>query len=179
MRIHDQAKATNAALSARWTQIDERYQRICDRAASRIEWKNLSGGILQSQRRDIMWRSDLDQLERSFADAHGKTWWAPDPDARKAAFREGIAQIRRWRRAREEATRRLGYDLILEQSDAACDAYSAAEGALIAMPAPDNAALLWKLEKIIDDCDGTTSPWSVEYVAPVLADARRLLSREG
>lgn len=48
---------------------------------------------------------------------------------------------------------------------------------LLNAPAPDRAALLWKLEQLleVDKPDGFTSGWSAKHVAQTVADARRIL----
>lgn len=69
------------------------------------------------------------------------------------------------------------------RSTAAADRYDAAitaayesEKRLIDMPAPHLPALLWKIERLVnDEGDGCTASWSIDYVEPMLADARRLL----
>ncbi|MCI1141712.1 hypothetical protein MOP88_04160 [Sphingomonas sp. WKB10] len=44
------------------------------------------------------------------------------------------------------------------------------------MPAPHLPALLWKIERLVnDEGDGCTASWSIDYVEPMLRDARRLL----
>ncbi|MBT2133968.1 hypothetical protein KK137_06440 [Croceibacterium sp. LX-88] len=57
--------------------------------------------------------------------------------------------------------------------DVRCDL----EDALVAMPAPDGEALLWKLDHLLADRngDGCVSAWSLEFVAQTVADCRRIL----
>lgn len=61
-------------------------------------------------------------------------------------------------------------------------AYCDAAGALIETPAPDHAALHWKLDYLFGDAarseeDDRTSPaWCNAYVVAVMADADRLLA---
>lgn len=51
----------------------------------------------------------------------------------------------------------------------------AAEEELIAMPAPDRAALLWKLEYLLKGDGNGIDPWTMSFVAQTVADCRRLL----
>ncbi len=50
-----------------------------------------------------------------------------------------------------------------------------AEKELIAMPAPDRPALLWKLEYLLRGDGDSVDCWSLDFVAQTLADCRRLL----
>jgi hypothetical protein len=60
-----------------------------------------------------------------------------------------------------------------------CDTVSAADDAVLTTAAPDQAALLWKLERLFgpqaredgDSCD----MWCGEWIDALMADARRLL----
>ena len=50
---------------------------------------------------------------------------------------------------------------------------------LLNSPAPDRAALLWKLEHLLEvEDDGSISPWTGKMVVQTLADARRILGGE-
>lgn len=83
-------------------------------------------------------------------------------------------------RAAELARRRLecGYDAVSERSEALCGIEIETWDKLMRMPAPDAAALIWKMEELWSDGggDGYCDSWSMDIVEPVLADARRLLS---
>lgn len=65
------------------------------------------------------------------------------------------------------------------RSDALGDAMCEAEGAMLATPAPDEAALLFKLEFLFGDdargSDDSSAAWCAEWINPVMADAHRLL----
>ncbi|WP_203311114.1 hypothetical protein [Sphingomonas beigongshangi] len=84
------------------------------------------------------------------------------------AFREAaeINDQKHARRAKEAADR----------CDEAIADVCRCEDRLLEMPSPNRKALLWKLERLInDDGDGCTASWSIAYVEPMLRDARRLL----
>ncbi|RVU04121.1 hypothetical protein EOE18_13200 [Novosphingobium umbonatum] len=48
---------------------------------------------------------------------------------------------------------------------------------LMGMPAPDNAALLWKLDQLLGSVSNSgCENWGAEFLAQTVADYRRLLS---
>lgn len=80
---------------------------------------------------------------------------------------------------REAARKRLyavhGLDRLDERSEALGEAAFDLETLLMGLPAPDVAALTWKLERLIVwDAEDFTPSWSRDYAEPALADARRL-----
>lgn len=70
-------------------------------------------------------------------------------------------------------------DAMNDAAEAACEVECDAMGALMKLPAPDHAALLFKLENsVFEDGEGKCSvPYSWDYIAQTVADARRLLGR--
>lgn len=94
----------------------------------------------------------------------------------------------RWLAAREEtAAAEAHYLTTIEGTPACnraalrCDAAFAAlhvvQDRLVAMPSPNKRALLWKIEYALefDEDEGGTMAWDAYHIAPVLADARRML----
>jgi hypothetical protein len=76
---------------------------------------------------------------------------------------------------------RMGYSIAAQRCDDAWDAESEAKTRVMQMPAPDRAAVLWKLEELfgakqLEDEDGGIPPWSVDYTAQFFDDVRRFLS---
>jgi nitrogenase subunit NifH len=59
--------------------------------------------------------------------------------------------------------------------DADCDLAGDLVVQLLAMPAPDSAALQWKLDWFLVDQGGTTASYATGYVAQTVADYRRIL----
>lgn len=49
---------------------------------------------------------------------------------------------------------------------------------LMTMPAPTPAALLWKIDQLFGEStnDGFSDSWASEWIAPMVADARRFLA---
>ena len=68
-------------------------------------------------------------------------------------------------------------DIASEMSTMSGDALAAAESALMELPAPNLAALRWKLDHILEPDSGSdeTPGWSMGYVRQTIADYRRLL----
>lgn len=64
---------------------------------------------------------------------------------------------------------------IEETADRLCNEACAAEDTLMEMPAPDLAALRFKLEKLLASDEGGTDSWSVDYVRQTKEDIRRLM----
>lgn len=63
-----------------------------------------------------------------------------------------------------------------ELSDRLLDAFINAKAELMEMPAPDLAALRWKLDIALEiEENGELAPWKAHYVAQTLVDYRRLL----
>jgi hypothetical protein len=69
-------------------------------------------------------------------------------------------------------------DDISDEQERLVEVMCDAEFAVMQTPAPDTAALRWKLDKLFDtgtDPDRGTSAWSADYVAQTMADIARLL----
>ena len=84
----------------------------------------------------------------------------------------------------KEAAEASGFTALNENIDDEGERVSEAIDALIQLPAPDAAALLWKLNYIIaseidDEGEGGSTPcWSGAFVAQTIADMRRILGGE-
>ncbi|HEX8382874.1 MAG TPA: hypothetical protein VF592_05800 [Sphingomonas sp.] len=75
---------------------------------------------------------------------------------------------------------RFRYDEYAERSEELGEVSSDLMWELMALPAPDTAALAWKLERLLDDGgSGTTPAWDASFALPTIADMRRLLTQEG
>lgn len=71
------------------------------------------------------------------------------------------------------------WEAVNEEIDRLTDVFSDAQTALMEMPAPNKAALRWKLDKLLDDGDDiSTASWSMDYARQTIADYRRILSGE-
>lgn len=118
----------------------------------------------------------IDTLLARFADAGG----APED-----SWEELHA---RWLVARDAATAAEQHYLTTVDGTPACDRagrtcdatfewMNAIEERMLSMPAPHQRALLWKIEYALryDEGEGSTIAWSFEHIAPIVADARRML----
>lgn len=134
--------------------------------------------------RVIAYSADLETEWQRFCDGENKFWWSRNPQARKANFREAIDEILKWREATEEADRQAGLNDASERYDAAWAAENNARGELLTTPAPDAKALATKLDllfgpEVVDEKDEFCAAWKMAWIAPVVADAKRLAGAEG
>lgn len=139
-----------------------------------LDWEGLDG-ILPV--RGHYERIDIARVRADTLMHIERGYWRHDPKhpLRRLA---ALDQLEAYRDAIQENDERHA-----ARSTAAADRYDAAitaayesEKRLIHMPAPHFPALLWKIERLVnDEGDGCTVSWSIDYVEPMLADARRLL----
>lgn len=120
-------------------------------------------------------RMDPDKYEQErFASG---AWFPTDKEA--ARFRAAVESVRDYHRQIAASEQRHGIDAIGERHDADCNVMCDLEAELMAMPAPDIAAVAWKLGRIFTPNDeGFTSSYGHKYVQPVLDDVRRLSGGE-
>ncbi|WP_439538677.1 hypothetical protein [Sphingomonas sp.] len=67
-------------------------------------------------------------------------------------------------------------DVDTDRLDYLCERYCDLEDRLMTMPAPNHAALRWKLEKLLEIGDTGTSAWAKFYVEQTHRDIARLLA---
>jgi hypothetical protein len=120
-------------------------------------------------------RMDPDKYERErFASG---AWFPTEAEA--ARFRAAVESVREYHRQIAAGEQRHGMDAISERHDADCNVMCDLEAELMAMAAPDIAAVAWKLGRILSpDDEGLTASYKHSYVQPVLADVRRLSGGE-
>lgn len=123
---------------------------------------------------------DLEEHWQKFLAAEGKVWWAADPEAKKQNVRALLDDILTHRRARQAAMLASGREKACDDYDAAWDLEYRTRFRLMAIPAPNKAAALIKLELLFGDeemaAEEEFSPaWAKDYISPALADFRRLL----
>lgn len=94
-----------------------------------------------------------------------------------AAFAAPTTSRARWDAAMAQMiAANSAYEASEDEPNGLCDAWADAERRLMDMPAPDRAALRWKLDHIFGDNDGEwQAQYSVGYVRQTVADYRRLL----
>ena len=110
-------------------------------------------------KRDVL--SPAEEMERAFEELHGLSKDAPDYFQRKRELQKAHAYQKP--------------SALEETADKLCDEMSEAEGVVMATPAPDQAALLLKLEKLLAITNGGTDGWSEAYASRTVEDMRRLL----
>lgn len=98
--------------------------------------------------------------------------WSPLYRQRAQAVREAWLAYRAYRE-------RIGLDQAGAEADRLSEIQCDIETQLISTPAPDHAALLWKLDHLFGaearDPDGYSPSWCAAWIEAVMDDARRLL----
>lgn len=115
--------------------------------------------VYDRYKRDVL--EPTDAAERAFEKRHGLSTEAPDYFSRRRALQETH-----------------GYQKpasLEEAGDHLCDQMCQAQSALMAVRAPDHAALLVKLEELLSITSGSTDSWSEDYAGQTIEDMRRLL----
>ena len=177
-RAYEEAKAEDAAFNAVFEPMWEQYDR--ERAAVphiTLRPDPYSGRRVPVTTADRMFVHEARKLVGEVE--AGRTKLDPIPSLQEhLQLCRDVAAAADERDAKIAAIRdRLGLDEAEDRWEALGERAYEAEWALMDMPAPDGAALLWKLEKLLDvERDGGTAGWSGEAVAQTMADARRLLS---
>ncbi|MFQ3895311.1 hypothetical protein [Sphingobium sp. R-7] len=126
------------------------------------------------------WNAAMTHYRKAKAD--GETFdrerLGPQFEAAKIKFGEerpfkgqpGWAEYKEWCEA-------SGFSSVMDQWDEMSKAESDAHVALLKMPAPNMAALRWKLEQTFD-ADGEIALWSEKIALTIRADFLRLLAEE-
>lgn len=177
MTLHEAARQRYAASDDEWASAHRAW------LEHRPARPQVTGIDFVGMRDDELFEyADLDKLVRSFEAGEGKWWWGA---ATKRRFRENIAAIRDYR-ARDTAIRRAsGLDATNERLERQCDEVCNLQRALMEMPAPDTAALLWKLEEAFGtdkatfpDSEDCTPATCRRFLTQTMSDMRRLLGGE-
>lgn len=145
-----------------------------------IHWRALIG--LAADRDHIARSMNLDKAWRDFLAAEGRTWWGNSPAATermKARYRAALDSVQEYRDACERNDEATGMDAANDHSEALTDRMMEALDTLLEMPAPDLAALRWKLDQFMPNDGHGSSAWDAGYLAQTLADIARLLPPAG
>lgn len=171
MDRYDAAVAADEAFTADYWRIHARWE-AGRPSLEAIHWREFA-----FEDRDRVARLlDLDQRWAEYLAGEGRTWSSADPDATKARYRAALDSVRTWRDANERHDRESGMVAAEDRWEALGDEVDEARTALMALPAPDLAALQWKLAHLLSTENGSVAPWSDEYVAMTKTDMVRLLS---
>ena len=117
---------------------------------------------------------DIDKAWSDFLASEGKLWRSSNPERRKERYRAALDNVQAFRAAEAHHDQETGMDVADQRWEALGERVNDAEAALMDLPAPDLAALRWKLDQALR-IDGDSTPcWSAEYVRQTIADYRRL-----
>ena len=126
---------------------------------------------------------DLDLAYERFLQGENKFWWGKDHEAIKAEAKADFDAIADWRSRVERAAEVTGYESLDDAHDEAWDAECDARSILFQTPATDAEGAALKLDllfgpDVMNDrefCEG----WTLKWVFPAIADAKRFMSVEG
>jgi hypothetical protein len=181
---YQRAKAASAEADRRCEAAYDEFKRIepSDEAIPFREFTIMRGAPTRYERHHIARIMDVEQEWELFLSLEGKTWFARDPEKRKGEYRAALDAVTDYRRRLAEAERSSGYNAASDRSDRLGDVCSEIENELIETPAPDRAALLYKMERLFGPeargVDNSCPAWCAAWINTVMADAHRLLSGE-
>ena len=167
----ERVKAENAAFQPEFDRIHDAYEKGRPSEGD-IPWKEFP--LLS--RHDVLHELDLDKYWQRFLDAENKAWWSNDGERTKERKREAIDAVRAYREAHRNNCEAAGIDQAIVRSDALGEQVAETEAVLLQLEAPDRAALLWKLEKLLEREGDSISPWDNDFVEQTRLDMRRLLA---
>lgn len=144
-----------------------------------IHWKHFwPDGQHKAGRQNIARVIDLDKRWQQYLEGEGKWWFSPTPEKAKAEYRAALDSVQAFRDAEAKHDHDSGYEAANDRSDKLSDSESEASSALMEMPAPDLAALRWKLDYLTEEArhpEGSLGCYSHRFVSQTLADIARLL----
>lgn len=139
------------AFKAEADQVPHTTVEIYGRTVSTAQWDEV--GMARSNGQSLRYVEKC-----AYADVKARQELVDAADARDAT----IAEI----------DQRLGRSAVNERMDALSYAIGATEEVLLNMPAPDSEALLWKVNRLYPQGEGT---WAASFEAQTQADLRRFL----
>lgn len=124
-------------------------------------------------------RADYEEAKRR-EDAFAETYWNPLYEEERRRFPGSDHHNSARRAARMKWGEESGYEAATQFIEALQEHRCQLRDRLMTMPAPDKAALLWKLEHVFtpDDGEGPDASlpcWTLRYVQPTIDDFRRFL----
>lgn len=182
MSAYDAAKAADDEINRRYNAASAAY-RVDKPAEPEVDTVLLFGFLLghcDIARRRLLYRDDLDELQRQIIAAKGVTLWERvDRNPERIAE---IDKVREFRRLHAEAEQRHNISALDDEWGAAGDCLSNALAALLLAPAPDYSAVRWKLSRLFGpDATGPVAHdersipcWNCEFTDAVIADMARL-----
>ena len=135
-----------------------------------IDW----GAFPFSDKNHIARHIDLDTSWRDYLAGEGKWWWSGNPERTKQKYRAALDSVQAFRDAEAKHERDSGFAAADDRYNELVERITDAAATLMAMPAPDLAALRWKLDYLTNG--GTEfQVWSMDFAAQAFADIARLL----
>lgn len=165
---HERAKAEDAAFDPIYASINAAWERGRP-SMDDIHWSEFPF----RNRNEVARTLDLEAAWLNFLDGEEKWWWG-DSENRKARYRAALDSVRAFRDAEAQHDRGSGMTEADERWESLGSAVADTRSALMDLPAPDLAALAWKLAQLRED-DGSLIPWEPEYIQQTFADIDRLL----
>ena len=164
------AKAEYEAFAPQYSDITARW--LAGRPGmDTIHWREFP----MANRHHVAYVLDLDEAWHDFCNGEGKIWSAANPAASTERYRNALDSVKAFREADEAYSRSSGMDAAEERSEELTTRLWQAEANLRNTPAPDLAALRWKLDYLLaDDDSGNMTAWSMEQIAQTKADIARL-----
>jgi hypothetical protein len=175
MRTYEDAVAEDAAYDPIYWAIHRSWE-AGRPSMDGIHWKEFPF----FDRKHIARTIDLEGMWRGFLADEGKSWWSPKPESRKAQFRAALDSVQAFRDAEAAHRRDSGMDEADQRWEELAERVNEAQWALMALPAPHGAALLWKLNVLLAVDEETVGGvgWDRGPAEQALADMSRLLGRE-
>lgn len=172
-RVQEEERGFNPGYLRLWNQCEKECEGVPHTTFEPVPWLSYLGDastenphFVRRVRREV---EDLDA---------GRIRYDPLPDlqAREKKFRD-VVRAADERQARVGAIRsRYDIDVWDDRSEALTERFIETRAALMEMPAPDLAALRWKLEQLPDP-DGSMAAWSADFVRATFADVANLLPK--
>lgn len=179
MAAYNAAKAEDDAynpvfreLHDRWTETTEAVPHVTLRPDP------YTGRFEPVSTADRFFVADARRIVKELAEGKRRHDPLPDLTEHTALLHEVAAAADKRDTEIEAISASMGYDQAETKWDALSSKVVDAEGVLMATPAPDVAALRWKLDHLTTDPrehDGAMAAWSVHFVRQTLADIALLL----
>jgi hypothetical protein len=175
MQSFQSAKAEDEAFTKGYMQLWESCKEECERiphvALGRDPHSNYLGPVSTANAQYLyMARRDVSALDE------GRLHIDPLPGLQEheRLMREIVRAADKRDAAVQRVRDRYEMDAADERSEALTERFLEARDTLMDMPAPDLAALRWKLEQLPEN-DGDLAPWTGAFVRQTFADVARLL----
>lgn len=179
MRAYEAAKAADALINARYEQVYPRYEAEAD-AIPHVSFPTDLIGVAGFDEATTANNQLVAYVRRYVAEVDSGR---AKLDPRFPYLQEQLASYRRIVAAAEERAAavavvraRYGMDAIEEEWEQAGERVCDACSALMRIPAPDLAALRWKLNEVLElDSTKASDSWEAHYVEVLRSDIKRLL----